>query len=69
MRLRPKTNADKAEGDKVIHRERAVANWTRTFNLPVDLDSSVSSAKMDNGVLTVVLVKKLAPAALQLSIN
>lgn len=64
-----KANADKAEGEKVIHRERAVANWTRTFNLPVDLDSSVSSAKMDNGVLTVVLVKKLAPAALQLSIN
>ncbi len=54
---------------KVIHRERATASWTRSFTLPVDLDSSVSNAKMDNGVLTVVLVKKLAPAALQLSIN
>lgn len=60
---------DPASNGKLIRRERSTSRWSRTFNMPVDVDASSSSASMDNGVLKVVLTKKVAPAALQLAIN
>jgi HSP20 family protein len=55
--------------DRVIHRERSAANWSRTFALPTEVDQAESSAKLDNGVLTLTLTKRSASSAAQLMVN
>ena len=67
--------ADKAETaeapkstDRVILRERAVASFARSFTLQSEIDQASSQAKLDNGVLTLTLVKR-EPVATQISVN
>jgi HSP20 family protein len=60
---------EKKEGDRVVYRERSYSRFARTFTLPVDVDQAASSAKLDNGVLTLELAKRNAPAAAQLTVN
>jgi HSP20 family protein len=55
--------------DRVIHRERSAANWSRTFALPTEVDQAESSAKLDNGVLTLTLTKRSASSSAQLTVN
>jgi len=54
--------------DRVILRERAFASYARSFTLQSEIDQASSQAKLDNGVLTLTLVKR-HPAATQLSVN
>lgn len=60
---------EKKEGERVIYRERSAASFSRSFTLPVEVDQSASQAKLDNGVLTLTLAKKVAPSAGQLTVN
>ena len=61
--------ADAAKStDRVILRERAVASFARSFTLQSEIDQSSSQAKLDNGVLTLTLVKR-DPVATQISVN
>jgi HSP20 family protein len=60
---------EQKDGDRIVYRERAAASFSRSFTLPEDIDQSASSAKLDNGVLTLVLTKRRAGAASQLTIN
>ena len=64
--------ADGAEvpktADRVILRERAFASYARSFTLQSDIDQASSQAKLDNGVLTLTLVKR-DPVATQISVN
>lgn len=46
------------EGERVIHRERSASSFVRSFTLPEPIDQEASSAKLDNGVLTLELTKK-----------
>jgi HSP20 family protein len=55
--------------DRVIHRERPATNWSRTFALPTEVDQAESSAKLDNGVLTLTLTKRSASSGAQLTVN
>lgn len=64
-----KRESETKEGERVVHRERSAASWSRSFTLPSELDDAVSSAKLEHGVLTLVLGKKRAPGAAQLTIN
>ncbi len=64
-----KKETETREGERVVHRERSAASWSRTFTLSQDIDQTASSAKLDHGVLTLVLGKKRAPGAAQLTIN
>ncbi len=54
--------------DRVILRERAVASYARSFTLPSEIDQASSQAKLDNGVLTLTLVKR-APVSTRISVN
>ena len=54
--------------DRVILRERAVASFARSFTLQSEIDQAASQAKLDNGVLTLTLVKR-DPVATQISVN
>ena len=66
------TAAETAEApkasDRVILRERAFASYARSFTLQSEIDQTSSQAKLDNGVLTLTLVKR-DPVATQISVN
>ena len=61
--------AEAKDGERVLYRERSAAHYARTVSLPAEVDQSTSSAKFENGVLTLVLAKKVPTGATQLSIN
>lgn len=48
--------ANKEEG-KIIYRERRYGNFSRTIQLPVDVDASQSKASYKDGVLALTLPK------------
>ena len=62
------TAVDKTEQDRIVYRERSVSRYARRFTLPREVDQAASSAKLDNGVLTLTLAKRNGGAA-QLTIN
>ena len=64
-----KKDAEAKDGERLVHRERSAASWSRSFTLPSELDQGASNAKLENGVLTLVLGKKRAPGAAHLTIN
>lgn len=49
---------DREEKENSVHSERYFGAIARSFQLPVELDEAQSSAKSDNGVLTLTLAKK-----------
>ena len=53
---------------RVVYRERSASHFARSFTLPVELDKEQSTAKLENGVLTLTLVKR-SPAVSRLQIN
>ena len=58
----------KDDAQRVVYRERSVSHFARSFTLPVELDKDQSTAKLENGVLTLTLVKR-SPAVSRLPIN
>jgi HSP20 family protein len=52
-----------------LYRERSAARYARTVSLPAEVDQTASQAKFENGVLTLLLAKKVATGATQLNIN
>ena len=66
---RESERGDKREGDRVLLRERQAARWARSLTLPAEVDQAASSARMDQGVLTLSLARRGATAASSLAIN
>lgn len=60
--------ADAAPSVRVLYRERRPARYARTVSLPAEVDQATSEAKFENGVLTLVLAKKVPAGATQLKI-
>jgi len=60
--------ADAKPADRTLYRERATPVFSRTVVLPVEVDQQASQARFENGVLTLVLAKKVAAGATQLQI-
>jgi len=54
---------------RVLYRERTAARYARTVSLPAEVDQAASTAKFENGVLTLSLAKKVPTGATQISIN
>ncbi len=54
--------------ERVILRERTAASFARSFTLQSEIDQAASQAKLDNGVLTLTLVKR-SPSTTQLAVN
>lgn len=57
------------EGERVVYRERSAVSYSRSVTLPVEVDEAASQAKLDNGVLTLTLAKKVAPGAARIAVN
>lgn len=60
---------ERKEGDRVVYRERSMASYARSFTVAADIDQSASAAKLENGVLTLTLSKRGAPASAQLTVS
>lgn len=57
------------DGERALYRERSTRRYARSIGLPTEVDQASSQAKLDNGVLTLTLTKKVPAGATQLSIN
>ena len=61
--------AEAKDGERVLYRERSSARYARTVSLPAEVDEAASSARFENGVLTLTLPQKVPAGATRLSIN
>jgi HSP20 family protein len=55
--------------ERVLYRERGAARYARTVILPAEVDQEASEAKVENGLLTLTLVKKVPTGARQIRIS
>lgn len=53
-----KRDSERKEGEQLIHAERVVKKFARSFTLPAEIDDARAAAKLENGVLTLTLPKK-----------
>jgi len=60
---------EKKEGDRVVYRERSMSSFARSFSVAAEVDQAESSAKLENGVLTLTLAKRGAPASARIAVN
>jgi HSP20 family protein len=60
---------EKKDGDRVVYRERAMTSFARTFTLPIEVDQVESGAKLDNGVLTLTLPKRVGRNAARVTVS
>lgn len=65
----PTQEAAPKAADRIVYRERRPAQFERSIELPVDLDADASGARLEHGVLTLTLVKRVPDGARQLTIN
>ena len=60
---------ERKEGETVMHAERVVRKYARSFELPHEVDDTQAVAKLEHGVLTLTLPKKQAAQSRQLTIQ
>ncbi|HEY9097691.1 MAG TPA: Hsp20/alpha crystallin family protein [Thiobacillus sp.] len=64
-----KKQVDQKEGESMLRNERYFGRVSRSFALENEIDESASSARYQDGVLELVLPKKVAVAAKRLTIQ
>lgn len=64
-----KTDEEKKEGERIVYRERRVSSYARSFTVATEVDPTESTAKLENGVLTLTLNKRTVPAAKRLAVS
>jgi HSP20 family protein len=64
-----KRESDAPEGYSAHRVERGTTSFTRSFTLPAEVDSSKVEAKLNNGLLVLVLPKAEAAKPKQITIN
>lgn len=57
------------EGEQSLYRERAVTRFSRQIALPKEVTQADSTAKLENGVLTLTLAKRLLEGSGELSVS
>ena len=64
-----KTEKEEKEGDKVLHTERFAASYARTFELPVGVTEAGAEARFEDGVLTLMLKKRMPQSSKRLEVH
>ena len=59
----------KPAAPRVLHRERSSTRYARSVSLPSEVDAGRTTAKFENGVLTLTLAKKVPTGATRISVN
>jgi HSP20 family protein len=57
------------DGERVLHSERTVTSYGRSFELPVEVTEDGADASLENGVLTLVLPKRATVAGKRLTVR
>jgi HSP20 family protein len=60
---------EQREGENVVYSERIARKFVRSFVLPAEVDDSAAEARMENGILTLILPKKQGTAAKKLTVQ
>jgi HSP20 family protein len=60
---------ERREGENVVYSERSARKFMRSFTLPAEVDEGAAQAKLDNGVLHLVLPKKQGSAARRIDVQ
>ena len=63
------TDAAAVSASRVLYRERKPAKYARTVSLPAEVDAASAQANLVDGVLTLVLNKRVADGAVQVNVN
>ena len=69
LRAEVKQSEAQTSDEKTLRTERYYGAVSRSFQMPVEIDSSQAKAKYDNGVLTLTLPKKQANGSQRLNIE
>jgi HSP20 family protein len=64
-----KRASERKEGEKVLHEERYYGKVSRGFSLDRDIDEATAKAKFENGVLELILPKKVEATSKRLMIE
>lgn len=64
-----KRESEKKEGERVLRSERYYGSVSRSFALGSEIDEANAVARFENGVLSLTLPKKAAPAVRRLAIS
>ena len=64
-----KKSAEQKEGERVLRRERYHGRVSRSFTLEHEVDESAANARYQDGVLELVLPKKVATAAKRVAVQ
>lgn len=64
-----KRATEQKEGESLIHSERIVQKFTRSFTLPVEVDDDRAEARLENGILRLTLPKKQAVQPKQIAVQ
>jgi HSP20 family protein len=57
------------DGERVLHSERSITSYGRSFELPVEVTEDGADASLENGVLTLVLPKRATVAGKRLTVR
>ncbi len=68
IRAEVKREAEKKEGEKLVHSERYYGMVSRSMTLPVEVDAQGTKAEYKDGVLDLTLPKKAAKSARRVTI-
>jgi HSP20 family protein len=60
---------ERREGENVVYSERSARKFMRSFLLPTEVDETAALAKLENGILSLTLPKKLGSEARRLTIQ
>jgi HSP20 family protein len=63
------TESEQKDGEKVLKRERSYGKVYRSFSLGSDIDEAAATAKYNDGVLELVLPKKVVAASKRLTVE
>jgi HSP20 family protein len=64
-----KKSAEQKDGERVLRRERYYGRVSRSFSLEHEVDESAANARYQDGVLELVLPKKVATAARRVAVQ
>lgn len=64
-----RSESEQKEGEKVLKRERSYGKVYRSFSLGADIDEASATARYNDGVLELVLPKKVAAASKRLAVE
>lgn len=69
LQAETRRQSEQKDGERVLHSERSITSYARSFELPSEVTEDGAEAGFENGVLTLTLPKRVAATSKRLSIR